>query len=126
MKRSPLLRGTKPMTRKSMPHVRIPASVRLYVLNRDDWHCQYGDCLKAPSTIDHIVPKGDRRRAGIGDLDAEYMAACCHDHNILKGSRRLCPPSWADRLSALNERTGREYRVWLGTTMEPAFREVHR
>lgn len=113
-----------PMRRKAMRVSRLPVDVRREVLERDHYACQY--CGTGATTIDHIVAKADRRRFGVSHLDTEYMVAACSADNVRKGSRRLVPPSWADRIPQLTEAfPGKPWRTWDGSTSSPAYREAH-
>ena len=104
------------------PH--IPKAMRLRVLARYGGKCAYCGAPN-PRTIDHIVAKADRRRAGIDDLDETYLVPACLGDNVLKGTRRLVPPSWAEKVDALNSFFGGvEFRVWRGSVQEPAYAEV--
>lgn len=87
--------------------------------------CAY--CQKARAVNkDHVVPKSIQRKYALHPVLCETVPACfaC---NMLKGSRRLIPESWTDRLTLLRrELPGVEWRVWHGDPKEPAFAEVHR
>lgn len=51
----------------------------------------------------------------------------CFECNNRKGARRLVPPSWGDKVDALNEFFGgTPWRVWDGDPKSEAFRSVHR
>ena len=70
--------------------------------------CAY--CGKARAIHkDHIVPKALRRRHGGWD---DVTVPACGPCNWRKGTLRLVPPSWADRL---HELPGvKPWRVWDG------------
>lgn len=74
---------------------------------------------------DHVVPKSlARKRAGPPWV--QETVPSCGPCNWRKGTRRLVPPSWADRVELLNDLyPGTPFRVWHGNTQEAAFREVH-
>jgi hypothetical protein len=58
--------------------------VRLFVLDRDDWLCQYCGCEvdRNTGTVDHIVP------ASLGGLfEADNLRTACHACNQAKGDR---------------------------------------
>ena len=92
---------------------------------------------------DHVVPQSlarKYRRPHAGQCPCKRCAVlrpsppeellatvgACFACNNLKGARRLVPPSWADKLDQLSEWfPGTPWRVWCGSTTEPAFREVH-
>ena len=101
--------------------------------------CAY--CGDLATTADHVVP-----RAVLGKHRSERalkgktcpckrhsvpvhlleLVAACERCNLLKLTRRLIPPSWADRLTLLQVMfPGTPWRVWHGDVREPAFREVH-
>lgn len=82
------------------------------ILERDGYRCQY--CQGRATTMDHLIPKAERRRHGIADDDERYLVACCLDDNLRKATRRLVPPSWAGRLSELPGT--RPWAVWSGGT----------
>ena len=86
--------------------------------------CSYCGVRRAVH-LDHVVPKSYRRKAAIHPVLAGTVPACFRC-NSLKGTRRLIPASWADKLTLLSiEYPGTPWRVWDGDTMSPAFREVH-
>jgi hypothetical protein len=80
---------------------------------------------------DHVVPrslvkrlKGRPLRSDIPEELLVTVPACLFC-NTGKGTRRLVPPSWADRVALLNELIpGKPWRVWDGDTKSPAYREV--
>ena len=80
------------------------------ILERDGYRCAY--CLGRATTMDHLIPKAERRRHGIADDDERYLVACCLTDNLRKGTRRLVPPSWKDRLDELPGT--RPWKVWTG------------
>lgn len=59
------------------------------ILARDNHCCAY--CGGYADTIDHLIPKAERRRHGIADDDERYLVACCLTDNLLKGTRRIVP-----------------------------------
>ena len=63
-------------------------SVRLVVLARDDWRCQYcgydGFQARHKMTVDHIVPQSRG-----GNDSPENLCACCISCNGAKGSRTV-------------------------------------
>ncbi len=75
--------------------------------------CSY--CRKARAVHqDHIFSKALRRR--FPDWENITVPACYHC-NMIRGTRRLLPPSWADREAELEELTGRCWFVWNGEPM---------
>jgi hypothetical protein len=91
--------------------------------------CAYACSLPAVHA-DHVVPRLlQKKYARMGKpLPAELCVTvpACFNHNILKGTRRLVPPSWAGKVDELNGLvSGARFRVWHGSAAEPAFREVH-
>ena len=69
--------------------------------------CAY--CGKPAVHMDHIVSKSMRRRhPGWEDVTVPACFAC----NMRKGTRRLVPPSWKDRLDELPGT--RPWKVWDG------------
>lgn len=86
--------------------------------------CAY--CAKARGvTEDHVVPRSLRKKYGVPKFLNGTVRAC-YACNVLKGSRRLVPPSWEQWITALNEAyPGTEWRVWRGDKKEEAFSKVH-
>ena len=98
--------------------------------------CAYCGIRRA-ETRDHVVPKtlvrkghafSAKRRHALNKVDPLLLSTvgCCLFCNIRKGTRKLVPPSWKDRIPALKEAIPGEWRVWDGDPMSPAFREVWR
>lgn len=104
--------------------------------------CAY--CHERPSfSRDHVIPKSLRRKAICRWVQKTGACPCKVTHraidplllglvpsclicNVNKGTRRLVPVSWADRIEALNDFFGgAPWRVWMGSPTEPAYREVH-
>ena len=85
-------------------------------------------------TRDHVVPRQLRRHYQPNRkveqrprIPSEFMATvpCCLTCNVNKGTRHLVPPSWADKVAALNEFfCGAEFRVWDGSPASPAFTQT--
>lgn len=102
--------NVKPYVRKSLAECARP--------------CAY--CKKnRAANFDHVVPKSYRKKGAIHPLLSGTVPACFRC-NMLKGTRRLIPESWADRLTLLSdEYPGTPWRVWHGSTKEPAYSEVH-
>lgn len=86
--------------------------------------CSY--CGKARAVNqDHVVPKSYRKKMAIHPVLAGTVPACFRCNN-LKGTRRLIPASWADKLTLLaQEFPGTPWRVWDGDTKSDAYRGVH-
>lgn len=93
----------------------------------------------APATgADHVIPKAIRKhytehvrlatkwikRCTIPE-ELLGTVPCCLKCNVNKSTRKLVPPSWADKVVAIREVVPGDWRVWHGSLMEPAFREVH-
>ena len=79
---------------------------------------------------DHVVPKGysKRNKARYDAMPDEWKVTvgACTECNWGKYTRRLVPPSWADKIDALNDYFGgTPWRVWDGNPQAAAFREVH-
>ena len=80
---------------------------------------------------DHVVPrqvaKNYQRHHKGQHLPAELRVTVwsCFPCNIRKGTRKLVPMTWADKIPELKELMGGDWRVWDGNPMSPAFREVH-
>ena len=77
---------------------------------------------------DPVIPKALLRRllkAGL-DISAELLALepACFECNVLKGTRKLVPPSWADKIPALKELLPGPWRTWDGNPMSPAFTQT--
>ena len=75
--------------------------------------CEY--CGARAVHADHIFSKALRRR--FPDWQNVTVPACfaC---NMLRGTRRLLPPSWAHRQQELEELTGKKWAVWHGDPKE--------
>lgn len=81
---------------------------------------------------DHVVPRSLAKRLKgrtlRRDIPSELLVTvpACMFCNTGKGTRRLVPPSWADKVSVLNELIpGTPWRVWDGDTKSPAYKDVH-
>ena len=76
---------------------------------------------------DHVIPKAVLKRYKHLTIPAELreVVGACGPCNWLKSTRKLVPPSWADRLPALRELIPGDWRIWYGDVREPAFRSVH-
>jgi hypothetical protein len=77
---------------------------------------------------DHVVPKSLRKRLrqqGI-ELPEELCGTvwACVPCNIRKGTRKLVPPSWENKIPALKDLIPGQWRVWRGDPSEPAYREA--
>lgn len=75
--------------------------------------------------MDHVVPRSLARRHTLPPHLAATEPAC-FECNIRKGTRKLVPPSWENSIPALKEAIPGPWRVWHGTTSEPAYREAWR
>jgi 5-methylcytosine-specific restriction endonuclease McrA len=87
------------------------------ILQRDNYRCAY--CGGRAFQADHIVPVALRRRHPGFDTD-DYLVASCPRDNWRKGTRRLVPPSWADRLHELPGT--RPWAVWDGGPLPEVLR----
>lgn len=90
--------------------------------------CAY--CGAPAVNKDHVVPKSLQRKCrllGI-PLSAELSATvnACFACNIRKATRKLVPPSWADKIPALKEAIPGQWRVWNGDPKAKSFTAVHR
>lgn len=104
--------------------------------------CAY--CGIRPSVSrDHVVPKSLRKRAMCRWVQQTGACPCkvkhraipvellalepaCFICNTTKGTRRLVPPSWEDKIPALNDAfPGTAWRTWSGDIRAASFREVH-
>lgn len=107
------------------PKVFIRRTVRRRLIQEASGICAYCGQPRATS-LDHVIPKRDRRRVGLSDTDESWLVVACLTCNVRKGTRRLVPASWSDRIAELNDLTpGTPWRVWHGSTDEPAYRDVH-
>jgi 5-methylcytosine-specific restriction endonuclease McrA len=101
--------------------------------------CAYCGVRRAVNQ-DHVVPKSLRKNymanVRVSQTRREWMSCIpedllglvgtCFECNHLKAARRLVPPSWADKVDALNEFFGgTPWRVWHGDVKELAFTKVH-
>lgn len=84
---------------------------------------------------DHVIPRSVVRSynwsapAEAKSIPAAWLeiVPACFACNILKGTRRLVPPSWARRVAAMNRFFGgTPWRTWDGSPTAPAYREVAR
>ena len=88
----------------------MDAAIRAMVFERDQWQCQY--CGDRAVHIDHIICKALRRRHRLPDNDPAFLVAACFACNVRRGTLRLIPPSFADRISELPGT--KPWRVWRG------------
>lgn len=95
--------------------------------------CAY--CALPAVNGDHVIPRSLIRRynanavEGAPSIPSKWLAVVpsCFACNILKGTRRLVPPSWAGQVNSLNRFFGGSaFRVWTGDIHEPAFTAVHK
>lgn len=103
---------TRPWSPPSWHRVRCAYCRERYAVNRD-----------------HVVPKSYRKHRPTDSIPTHLRETvpACFQCNLRKGTRRLVPPSWADRLDELNEvLPGVPWRVWDGNPKAPAFSEVWR
>ncbi len=96
------------------------SGVRLAVLERDGYRCAY--CQGFADTIDHILNKAEGRRQQIERDNEAWIVAACHDCNVLRGTRRLYPPSWERHKEKLESMTGRPWAVFDGTPVTETLR----
>jgi len=119
--RSPSVSYPTPLVIRLLRHVRVPHQAvpfsRRAVLVRDNLRCQYDDCQRAGTTVDHVVPVS----RGGPPRDYRNVVAACPRHNHTKADRtpgeagmRLRrhprPPSVGDLLLAKVDPT---VRAWL-------------
>lgn len=85
--------------------------------------CSYCGTRRAVNQ-DHVVPKTMRKRY---DVPAELLLTvpACFECNIRKGTRKLVPPSWADKIPALKDALPGRWRVWNGDPKSPSFNAGH-
>lgn len=78
---------------------------------------------------EHVVPKSLRKTMGARyhslPLELRLTVGACYQCNLLKGARKLVPPTWAHHVPQLKELIPGPWRVWAGSTREAAYREVH-
>ena len=75
---------------------------------------------------DHVIPRTlAKRRKGLIPAALLVTVACCGECNWLKSTRKLVPPSWADRIPALKEAIPGPWRTWDGDPKAEAFVAVH-
>lgn len=82
------------------------------VLARDHHVCAY--CGQRATMVDHILSRAESRRQQISRDDEDWCCSACLACNLRRGTRRLLPPSWAERQAELEERTGKRWLVWDG------------
>ena len=70
--------------------------------------CAY--CGERAVHMDHIFSRALRRRFP----DFTDVVPACYRCNMVRGTRRLLPPSWADRQAELEAMTGKRWKVWDG------------
>lgn len=102
----------------------IKRTVRQRLMNEANGICAYCGQSGARS-LDHVVPKADRRRAGISDTDEAYLVVACLTCNIRKGTRKLVPPSWANKIAQLREVIPGHWRCWNGDPKAASFRVTY-
>ena len=73
-------------------------------------NCSYCGTARAVHR-DHIFSKALRRRFPEWE---NVTVPACYRCNMVRGTRRLLPPSWADREQELEELTGKCWFVWNG------------
>ncbi len=82
-------------------------------------NCAY--CRKEPAVhLDHIMSRALRRRFP----DFTDTVPACFKCNMIKGTRRLIPPSWAHRQAELEELTSHPWQVWNGDPRELGAQKV--
>jgi hypothetical protein len=92
--------------------------------------CAY--CGDKAIHMDHVVPKSLQRKYHQQHgkklpLDLAATVPSCGDCNWRKGTRRLVPPSWADKVDELNVLFfGSRFRVWAGDPQSEAFTGTYR
>lgn len=83
---------------------------------------------------DHVIPRSVLRTYNATAPDdapsvpPEWLVevASCFECNILKGRRRLVPPSWAKQVDELNRFFGgTPWRTWSGDIRDTAYRMAH-
>lgn len=111
------VRGKAAMPRKKrQPVAALPPLVRTGV-------CAYCGSREVIHR-DHVVPRSFRRIRPIPP-ELQGTVESCGPCNWRKANRRLIPPSWEDKLPALEEAfPGAKWRIWDGSTDSPAYREV--
>lgn len=85
--RSPSVSYPMPLVIRLLRYVRVPRHVapfsRRAVLARDNFTCQYDDCRRAGTTVDHVVPVS----RGGAPRDYRNVVAACSRHNHSKADR---------------------------------------
>lgn len=86
--------------------------------------CAYCNQRRAVNK-DHVIPKSTAKKHL--NLPAELLVTVpsCFECNIRKGTRKLVPPSWADRVEMLRVFIPGQWRVWDGDPQSEAFTAVH-
>ena len=96
------------VTTKHYRAVIVRPLIRRAIMERDNWTCAYGGCRA--TTLDHVVPKAERRRHGIDDSDATYIVAACFNHNVAKMTYKVYPRGFDKSILP-----GNGWREWDGT-----------
>lgn len=85
--RSPSVSYPTPLVIRLLRYVRVPRHVapfsRRAVLVRDSFTCQYDDCTRPGTTVDHVIPVS---RGGAA-RDYRNVVAACSRHNHSKADR---------------------------------------
>lgn len=92
--------------------------------------CAYCGIRRAVNR-DHVVPRSLQRKCAEinGRLLPEHLSGTvksCFSCNMLKGTRKLVPQSWAHKIPELKDLLPGEWRVWQGGVHEHAFAAVHK
>lgn len=99
---------------------------RLFILERDNWTCQY--CGAPARHRDHVFPgrlEIQCREAGIDINSLENSVASCVPCNLVKYVSTWVPESWADRIPELKKQLpGHEWKVFCGESASEMDRKV--
>ena len=85
--------------------------------------CAYCGTERAVNS-DHVIPKYLAKRHPELPQELTATVPSCFPCNIRKGTRKLVPESWADKIPALKDAIPGSWRVWHGSTQEDSYREA--
>ena len=87
--------------------------------------CAY--CRERPAvTMDHVIPRSIAKKyKGLIPAALLLTVPACLTCNIRKGTRKLVPPSWANKIAQLREVIPGHWRCWNGDPKAASFRVTY-